>query len=223
MDTPIIFRDRVEAGRELAKRLEAYADQPKVLVLGIPRGGVPVAFQVAVKLHAPLDVFIVRKLGTPGQEELAFGAIASGGIRFLDREIIDATGISESEMERITAKEEEELARREQAYRGKRKPLSIEGQVIILVDDGIATGSSMYAAIRAIRRMKPARIVVAVPVAPISTCRCLKSDADEIVCVQMPESFHAIGQFYEDFSQVTDGEVVALLQDGTSKSMHIAS
>ncbi len=205
------FRDRIEAGRELAKRAGAYANRSNVLVLGIPRGGVPVAFEVAKELHAPLDVFIVRKLGVPGQEELGFGAIASGGIRFLDRDIVQAVGISDAEIERIAAVQRQELERRERAYRGGRAPLSVKGQTVILVDDGIATGSSMQVAITALRQMNPSRLVVAVPVAPISTCRRLMPELDDLICLYMPESFYAIGQFYEDFSQVSDQEVTHLL------------
>ncbi len=165
-----MFRDRQEGGRKLAERLHAYANREDVIVLGIPRGGVPVAFEVARALHAPLDIFLSRKLGVPGQEELAFGAIAMGGTRVLDREIIEAVGISEEQIERITAKVKKELERRENLYRGARPPLRVKGLTALLVDDGIATGSSMRAAIHALRQMKPARVVVAVPVAPQSTC-----------------------------------------------------
>jgi putative phosphoribosyl transferase len=210
-ETVMVFRDRAEAGRELAKRLAKYANQAEVVVLGIPRGGLPVAFEVASKLNARWDVFIVRKLGVPGREELAFGAIASGGLRFLDTEIVEAVGISESEIELITARERQELARREHAYRGGRTPVVVESQTVILVDDGIATGSSMQVAITALRQMKPSRLVVAVPVAPVSTCRRLKPEVDELVCVHMPTSFFAIGEFYEDFSQVSDQTVTDLL------------
>jgi putative phosphoribosyl transferase len=217
MEPAMVFPDRAEAGRVLAKRLKAYKNQRNVLVLGIPRGGVPVAFEVAAELHAPLDVFIVRKLGVPGREELAFGAIASGGIRFLDTEIVEAVGISESEMERITATEKQELERRERAYRGGRVPLAVEGQTVIVVDDGIATGSSMQAAITALRQLKPSRLVVAIPVAPISTCRRLRPEVDDLVCVHLPTSFYAIGEFYEDFSQVSDQRVTELLHKVTQE------
>lgn len=207
----MVFLDRTEAGRALAKRLKSYENQRNLLVLGIPRGGVPVACEVAAELHAPLDVFIVRKLGVPGREELAFGAIASGGLRFLDSEIVGAVGISEVEIELVTARERHELERRERAYRGGRTPLPVEGQTVILVDDGIATGSSIQVAITALRQMNPFRLVVAVPVAPASTCRRLKPAVDNFICVRMPTSFVAIGQFYEDFSQVSDQTVTGLL------------
>jgi len=206
-----IFENRVEAGRRLASRLDAYKNRKDVIVLGIPRGGVPVAFEVAASLGAPLDVFISRKLGVPGQEELAFGAIASGGVRVLNREITQMAGLSDATVERITAIVGKELERREKAYRGDRKALTVEGQTVFLVDDGIATGSSMLAAIRALRQMKPGRLVVAVPVAPPSTCNRLKPEVDDLICVSTPENFYAIGEFYDDFSQVTDEEVTSLL------------
>jgi putative phosphoribosyl transferase len=213
----MVFQDRTEAGRELLKRLATYENRRDLLVLGIPRGGVPVAFEVAVGLHAPLDVFIVRKLGVPGREELAFGAIASGGIRFLDTEIVEAVGIPELEIELITAKERQELERRERAYRRGRAPIAAEGQTVILVDDGIATGSSMQVAITALRQMKPSRLVVAVPVAPVSTCRRLRPKLDDLICLHMPTSFYAIGEFYEDFSQVSDLRVTDLLHKVTQE------
>jgi len=217
-----VFRDRQEGGRKLAERLHAYANREDVIVLGIPRGGVPVAFEVARALHAPLDIFLSRKLGVPGQEELAFGAIAMGGTRVLDREIIETVGISEEQIERITAKVKKELERRENLYRGARPPLRINGLTALLVDDGIATGSSMRAAIHALRQMKPARVVVAVPVAPQSTCSRLTNEVDELVCVDTPEDFYAIGQFYEDFSQVADEEVTALLRRGVQPVLQSA-
>ena len=213
----MVFQDRTEAGRELVKRLAVYENRRNMLVLGIPRGGVPVALEVAAGLHAPLDVFIVRKLGVPGREELAFGAIASGGIRFLDTEIVEAVGISELEIELITAKERQELERRERAYRGGRSPLAAEGQTVILVDDGIATGSSMQVAITALRQMKPSRLVVAVPVAPVSICRRLRPEVDDLICLHMPATFYAIGEFYEDFSQVSDLKVTDLLHKVTQE------
>jgi putative phosphoribosyl transferase len=211
----VVFLDRAEAGRALAKQLQAYENQPNEIVLGIPRGGVPVAFEVAAKLRAPLDVFVVRKLGVPGHVELGFGAIASGGMRYLDTSIVEAVRISNQEIEEITAIETQELERRERAYRDGRDPLAVEGQTVILVDDGIATGSSMQVAIRALRERKVSRLVVAVPVAPASTCRRLRTQLDDFVCVQTPTFFRAIGEFYEDFSQVSDEEVTDLLRRDT--------
>jgi len=206
-----MFRDRKEAGRELAEQLHAYANRKDVIVLGIPRGGVPVAYEVAKALDAPLDIFVSRKLGVPWQEELAFGAVATGGARVLDHEIIEAVGISDEEIDQITTRAKKELERRENLYRGARPALRVYGLTVILVDDGIATGSSMRAAINALRQMQPAQLVVAVPVAPQSTCKRLRSEVDQLVCVRMPEDFYAIGQFYEDFSQVADEEVTQLL------------
>ncbi len=213
-----LFQNRAEAGRKLAEQLHAYANRKDVIVLGIPRGGVPVAFEVAKVLHAPLDIFLSRKLGAPGQEELAFGAIATGGTRVLDWEIIEAIGISEEQIDQITAKVKKELERRANLYRGARPPLKVEGLTVLLVDDGIATGSSMRAAIQALRQMKPARIVVAVPVAPQSTCSRLGREVDELVCVHSPQDFYAIGQFYEDFSQTADEEVTELLRQAAEPS-----
>jgi putative phosphoribosyl transferase len=206
-----LFRDRHEAGRELARLLSAYAGRGDVIVLALPRGGVPVASEIARALDAPLDVFLVRKLGVPGHEELAMGAIASGGARVLDPEIVGAYRISEQEISRVTAIERRELDRRERAYRGGRPPLALRGRTAILVDDGLATGSSMRAALAALGPLEPARTVVAVPVAPRSTVQDLKNLADEIVCVATPEPFMAVGMFYEDFEQIEDEEVRALL------------
>jgi len=208
----MIFVDRIDAGSKLAKALETYAGRKDVLILGIPRGGVPVAFQVASELEVPLDVFVVRKLGVPSHEELAFGAIASGGTRVLDAQIVEEIGISEIEIERIAAKETQELNRRESVYRGGRPPLNLEGKTVILVDDGIATGASTLAAITALRRLKPARIVLAAPIAPASICNRLRREVDDLVCLDTPKAFFAIGQFYKDFSQVSDEEVTSLLQ-----------
>jgi putative phosphoribosyl transferase len=207
----MVFRNREEAGRKLAEHLRAYANRKDVIVLGIPRGGVPVAFEVARALDAPLDIFLSRKLGVPGHEELAFGAIATGDTRVLDWEIIEAVGISEQQIEQITGQVKKELERRENLYRGSQPPLKVEGLTVILVDDGIATGSSMRAAINALRQMKPARLIVAVPVAPRLTCNLLRPQVDDLICVYTPTDFYAIGQFYEDFSQVPDEEVIRLL------------
>jgi putative phosphoribosyl transferase len=206
-----MFEDRTQAGRLLAQRLQEYAGRADVIVLGAPRGGVPVAFEVATALHVPLDVFVLRKLGVPGREELAFGAIASGGVRVLDYEIIDALEIPNSVVERVTQMEKQELVRREQTYRAGRKPLDVAGRTVILVDDGIATGASVAAGIGALRQMKPGRLVVAVPVAPESTARRLRKIADEIVCLETPGMFYGVGQFYADFSQVSDDEVRNLI------------
>jgi len=207
----MIFADRAEAGRSLAWRLEKYANRHDVVVLAVPRGGVPVAFEVAVVLRAPLDVFLVRKLGVPGHEEVAFGAIASGGVRVLDRQILRTLAIAWSEVEALTARAEQELKRREAAYRGRELPLSVAGKIAILVDDGIATGASLLAAIRALRQLRPAEIVVAVPVAPAPVAERLAHEVDEMVCVVTPEPFRAVGEFYDDFSQVEDEEVIELL------------
>jgi putative phosphoribosyl transferase len=208
----MIFKNRTEAGRLLAKRLAArYAGRKDVIVLGVPRGGVPVAFEVATALKAPLDIFLSRKLGVPGQEELAFGALASGGVRVLDRDIVDAVNLSEAEIEQITKTVQRELDRRQRVYRGTRPALQLLGKAVVLIDDGIATGSSMRAAIRALREAKPQRIVAAVPVAPLQTYSTMASEVDDFVCIYTPESFYAIGEFYEDFSQVTDVEVTELL------------
>jgi putative phosphoribosyl transferase len=206
------FANRAEAGRMLAEQLAAYKGQHDVVVLGLARGGVPVAFEVAKSLCAPLDVFILRKLGVPGHEELAFGAIASGGVHVLDQDTIDTVGLSPIEMHQTLSQAQQEMARRERLYHGERPRLNVQGKTVILVDDGIATGSSMRAAIAALRQMQAARVVVAVPVAPLTTCQRLHRDADEVACVHAPENFYAVGAFYEDFSQVTDSEVVELLR-----------
>lgn len=207
----MIFADRAEAGRSLAWRLEKYANRNDIVVLGIPRGGIPVAFEVARALRANLDVFLLRKLGVPAQEELAFGAIASGGVRVLDRQILRTLPISPREIESITARARQELTRRESAYRSHEPPVSVAGKIAIMVDDGIATGASLLAGIRALRQLRPVKIVVAVPVAPRPVCEWLAHQVDETVCVATPEPFGAVGQFYDDFSQVEDAEVIALL------------
>jgi putative phosphoribosyl transferase len=208
----VFFEDRADAGRRVAAKLAGYAGRADVLVLGIPRGGVPVAYEVARALDAPLDVFLSRKLGVPGQEELAFGAVAGANVRVLDEELIRELNISGAEIEAITLRVREELERRERLFRDGRPAPDLAGKTVLLVDDGIATGSSMLAAIKTLRQMSPARLVLAVPVAPASTCRRLSVQVDELVCVHMPELFYAIGQFYGDFSQVPDEEVVELLR-----------
>ena len=209
------FRDRREAGRLLAARLSAYANRPDVVVLALPRGGVPVAAEVARALGAPLDVFVVRKLGVPGHEEFAFGAIATGGVRVLNEEVVRALQIPDRVIDAVAAREQEELARRERVYRGDRPPLDVRGRTVILVDDGLATGATMQAAIRALRQQQPARIVVAVPTASLETCDELKRVVDEVICATTPDPFYAVGLWYEDFSQTTDEEVRELLARST--------
>jgi putative phosphoribosyl transferase len=212
------FRDRAEAGRELARRLMDHAGRADVLVLALPRGGVPVGYEVARALGAPLDIFLVRKLGVPGHEELAMGAIASGGVRVLNPRVVDAFGISAAAIERVAAQEQAELERRERAYRGGRPPPRVAGRDVILVDDGLATGSTMRAAAAALRAMHPRRLVVAVPVAAAETCEELRGEVDEVVCAMTPEPFYAVGLWYEDFAQTTDGEVAALLADAAPRA-----
>jgi putative phosphoribosyl transferase len=207
----MIFKNRQEAGQRLASRLGKYANREDVMVLGVPRGGVPVASEVAAALNLPLDIFVLRKLGVPGHEELAFGAIGSGGVRVLDREVVKSVGLSDSVIELVTRAERTELARREQIYRGGRPPLDVRGKTVILVDDGIATGSSLRAGVRALRQMQPAAIVIAAPVAPRSTVNRLRREVDDVVCAAIPERFYGVGQFYHDFSQVSDEEVNELL------------
>jgi putative phosphoribosyl transferase len=207
----MIFKNRQEAGQRLASRLSKYANREDVIVLGVPRGGVPVASEVATALNLPLDIFVLRKLGVPGHEELAFGAIGSGGVRVLDREVVKSVGLSDVVIELVTRAERTELARREQIYRGGRPPLDVRGKIVILVDDGIATGSSLRAGVRALRQMQPAAIVIAAPVAPRSTVNRLRREVDDVVCAAIPERFYGVGQFYHDFSQVSDEEVNELL------------
>ena len=206
------FRDRHEAGRALAARLSHHAGDPRVVVLGLPRGGVPVAAEVAAALGAPLDVFLVRKLGVPGQEELAMGAIASGGVQVLNRSVVDRLGISSDDIAAVARSEARVLEQRERLYRGDRPPADVSGATVILVDDGLATGASMRAAVAALRRRDPACLVVAVPVAAAETCDAMGGVADEVVCAFTPEPFFAVGIWYDDFSQTTDDEVRALLE-----------
>jgi len=205
------FPDRIEAGRLLAEELEKYADRDDVIVLGLPRGGVPVANEVATRLRAPLDVFIVRKLGVPGFEELAAGAIASGGVRVLNEDVMRAIPHADQAIEAVTARETTELQRREQIYREGRPAPDLRDRIAILVDDGLATGATMRAAVKALRQRGAAKIVVAVPVGPPDTCHEIEEQADETVCLSMPEFFQAVGQYYEDFSQTTDEDVRQLL------------
>ena len=206
-----ILRDRHEAGQLLASQLRHYADRPDVIVLGLPRGGVPVAYEVASALDAPLDVFLVRKLGMPGHEEYAVGALASGGLKVLNRLLLVAYGIREEDLAETVARERAELERREREYRKGLPPLDVTGKTAILVDDGLATGSSMLAAVRAIKEARPAKIVVAVPVAPLQACQDLRAVADEVVCVLTPEPFLTVGRWYADFDQTSDREVKELL------------
>ena len=209
--TPSRFRDRHEAGQRLADKLVAYAKRPDVLVLALPRGGVPVAYEVARSLQAPLDVFLVRKLGVPGYEELAMGAVATGGVRVLNDEIVNGLRIPDDVVDAVTAWQQQELARREQLYRGDRPAPDVRGRTVILVDDGLATGATMLAAVKALRQQQPARIVVAVPTASPETCEQLRAEVDDIICAITPEPFHAVGLWYEDFSQTKDEEVRDLL------------
>ena len=207
-----MFRDRFDAGRLLAATLQEYRGRPDTVVLALPRGGVPVAYAVATELHLPLDIFAVRKLGVPGQEELAMGAIASGDVRVLNPDIIEAIGLTTSEMETVTAHEKAELERREALYRGGRPAADVRGKTVILIDDGLATGASMRVAITALRLKYPGQIIVAVPVAPSSTCRELRQIADQVICAEMPDPFYAVGQAYKKFEQVSDDEVKHLLE-----------
>src|ERR671914_2075115 len=205
------FRDRAHAGKVLAERLGGYAGRPRLLVLGLPRGGVPVAFEVAQALDAPLDVFVVGKLGVPGHEELAMGALTSGGVRVLNDDAVAGLGIDDEVIARAAAAEGRELERRERAFRGDRGPIDFAGRTVILVDDGLATGSTMRAAVHAVRALGPDRLVVAVPVAARQTCEQLRVEVDELVCAYTPEPFHAVGLWYDDFTQTSDDEVRDLL------------
>jgi putative phosphoribosyl transferase len=213
----LIFRDRAEAGRRLAEMLGHYAKRADVLVLALPRGGVPVGFEVARALAVPLDVFLVRKLGFPGQEELAMGAIASGGARVLNTSLLRRLHVTPEAVDAVASRERRELERREQEYRGARTAPPVRGKTVIVVDDGLATGASMTAAVAALRRLEPARIVVAVPVGSPSTCTEFGGLVDEVVCAETPESFAAVGQWYEDFSQTTDEEVRDLLRQARAE------
>jgi predicted phosphoribosyltransferase len=207
------FKDRRDAGKKLANELLPYAGRADVSVFGLPRGGVPVAYEVAVRLHAPLDVFIVRKLGLPGREELAIGAIASGGIRVLNDEIIRMLNVQAEVIEMVARRELEELRRREQSYRGDRPALQVQDRIIILVDDGLATGASMRAAVGGLRAQHPSRIVVAVPTAAPKVCEAFRHEVDEIVCAMTPDPFFGVGRWYEEFRQTSDEEVALLLQE----------
>jgi predicted phosphoribosyltransferase len=211
------FRNRAEAGQVLAEALGAYAGPEDVIVLGLPRGGVPVAAEVARQLGAPLDVFLVRKLGVPGREELAFGAIASGGARVLNRDVVASLGIDAETIDAVVAREQAELERRAEAYRGTADPPDVRGRTVILVDDGLATGASMRAAVEAVRELGPERVVVAVPAAARQTCEELAPEVDEIVCLLTPDPFFAVGMWYADFSETTDDDVRTLLAESRSE------
>jgi putative phosphoribosyl transferase len=214
------FRNRTEAGRVLAQELSAYANRDDVIVLALPRGGVPVAFEVAHALHAPLDVFVVRKLGVPGHEELAMGAIASGGVLVIEPSVVEDLSIPMEVVLDVAAREEQERLRREREYRGDRPAPEVRGRTVILVDDGLATGSTMRAAVAALKKLQPAKIVVAVPVAVRSTCEELAEEVDEVVCARTPEPFYGVGEWYADFSQTTDEEVRELLARAERGTAH---
>jgi putative phosphoribosyl transferase len=218
----MIFKDRADAGRRLAARLTRYADSEDVLVLALPRGGVPVAYEVAKALKAPLDIFLVRKLGVPGYEELAMGAIASGGVRVINEDVVRHLNIPGEVIDAVAAEEQQELERRERAYRDNYPPPNVKGRVAILIDDGLATGSTMRAAAASLRMQKPRRIVVAVPVSSPEICDEFRSEVDEIVCAVTPQHFQGVGRWYKDFSQTSDGEVRELLKRA-KQQQHIAS
>ena len=205
------FRNREEAGRHLGVALSRFANRDDILVLALPRGGVPIGYEVTRALRAPLDVFIVRKLGLPGHEELAMGAIASGGVRVLNQDVFAQIPIPQKVVDAVAERELIELERRERSYRGSRPALDVREKTVIVVDDGLATGSTMRAAVRALRQMKPRSIIVAVPVAAVQTCDEFRAEVDEIVCLRTPEPFQAVGLWYDDFSQTTDEEVHDLL------------
>ena len=222
-ESQVPFQDRFDAGRQLASHLEAYAGAA-ALVLALPRGGVPVAYEIARSLAAPLEIFVVRKLGAPGQEELAMGAIASGGMRVLNQEVIQVLGIAPEQIDSVTARETVELERRERQYRGGREPVNARGRTVILVDDGLATGSTMRAAAAALRQCGPQKIVAAIPVAAQVTCANLRRVVDEVVCLLTPQDFYAVGQFYQDFSPISDVEVRELYRRAAQElSQHPAA
>ncbi len=219
----MIFKNREDAGTQLAEKLQVYANREDVIVLGIPRGGVPIACKIAESLNAPFDVFLSRKLGVPGQEELAFGAIGPGGCRYLDQGTVQSVGISPDEIERVARKETKKLQEYSLLFRGDKPPLMLQGRTVLLVDDGIATGASMYASIAALRKMNPTKLIVAVPVAPCDTSKWLKKYVDDLICLHTARDFYAVGQFYEHFPQVTDDEVIHLLRRAHSFPMETAA
>jgi putative phosphoribosyl transferase len=214
------FKDRRDAGRSLARKLSAYAGQTDVIVLALPRGGVPVAYEVALALNTPLDIFLVRKLGLPGREELAIGAIASGGIRVLNEDIIRVLSVPEEVINIVARNELQELERREHNYRGDRLAPDVRGRKVILIDDGLATGASMRAAVVGVRAQHPARIVIAVPAAAPELCNAFQFEVDEMVCAMTPEPFYGLGRWYEDFSQTTDAEVRMFLEEANHQLLH---
>lgn len=215
-----LFKDRREAGRVLAQKLTAYAGRSDVIVLGLPRGGVPVGYEVATALSAPLDIYLVRKLGLPGHAELAIGAIASGDVRVLNEDIIEALQIPRAVVDAVARRELEELERRERLYRGDRPAPEVRGHTVILVDDGLATGASMRAAVAGLRAQAPSQIVAAVPTAAVATCEAFAPEVDEIVCAMTPEPFGGVGRWYEDFSQTTDEEVQTFLEAAERQLQH---
>ncbi len=210
-----MFQNRTDAGQKLASKLQAYYGQPDVIILGLPRGGIPIGCEIARTLHTAIDVFVVRKLGVPWDPELAMGAVATGGVRVLNEETVQTLAIPSEEIAKVAVEEERELERRERTYRGSIRPLPVAGKRVILVDDGIATGSTMRAGVAALRRLRPARIVIAVPVAPHAICAMLRKFADEVVCLIETENFFAISEWYEDFSQLSDEDVQRLLTDAS--------
>ena len=211
------FRDRTQAGRRLAESLADYAKRGDAIVLGLPRGGVPVAFEIAKTLDIPMDIFLVRKLGVPGHEELAMGAIASGGVRVLNDDVIHALGISDRAVAEVAAREQHELERRNRLYRGEQAAPDLRNKLVILTDDGLATGATMQAAVNAVRAQQPAQVVVAVPTAAPDTCDMLAQQVDRIVCLMTPEPFGGVGAWYEDFSQMTDDEVRGILEEAQAQ------
>ena len=215
-----LFKDRRGAGRKLAQKLKDYAGRKDRIVLALPRGGVPVAYEVAKALNVPMDIFIVRKLGWPGHEEMAIGAIASGGVRVLNQDIVQYLNIPEALIDAVAQRELRELERREHAYRGDRPPLDVKNRTVIIIDDGLATGASMRAAVAGVRAHQPARIVIAVPTAAPETCESLKHEVDEVICATTPEPFYGVGRWYEDFSQTTDEEVRTLLQEANRQLLN---
>lgn len=219
--SPLLLQDRAAAGRRLVEPLRQYAHRPDVIVLALPRGGVPVAYEVAMALEVRLDLMLVRKLGAPSNEEFALGAIASGGIQILNDHALRAHPIDQATFDAVVARENRELLRREQAYRGTRKPVQLKDQVVFLIDDGLATGASMMAAIQAVRLQAPSRIVVAVPVAPIETVEALRREVDELICPVVPDWFMSLGHWYMDFSQTSDAEVIKLLQRARQREAEV--